>query len=85
MAWTRYQEVDLSWQENAACLGESVDLFFDPATERKALRICARCPVQEECLEESLRVYPLAFFGVAGGMTAEERKKFHNNQRKKAS
>lgn len=42
------------------------------AGERRALEVCARCPVLESCREAVLEL-PLAY-GVAGGLTAAQRR-----------
>ncbi len=50
----------LDWQDDAACLGEDPDLFFDadeddegdvtwPARAAKAKAVCAGCPVSGDC------------------------------------
>jgi ribosomal protein L44E len=41
--------------------------------ERRALLVCGRCPVLQECLELALSYPDQA--GIAGGMTATERRK----------
>lgn len=46
----------------------------DDATAAVAKSVCARCPIQGECLTEALdRNYE---FGVWGGMTEDERRAF---------
>lgn len=70
------------WQFDAACRGEDSALFFAPsyferrevkaAREARAKAICARCPVQEECLEFALRVRES--HGVWGGLNEQERR-----------
>jgi WhiB family transcriptional regulator, redox-sensing transcriptional regulator len=66
------------WRERAACCDVDPELFF-PATDigplcreqiDRAKAVCARCPVQVECLSFALRYLPE---GVAGGLTASER------------
>lgn len=68
------------WQDAAACRGEDIGLFFGPdgerqpereIRERKAKSICARCPVQTECLEYALSRPEK--YGVWGGLNEEER------------
>jgi WhiB family redox-sensing transcriptional regulator len=69
------------WQDDAACRGKEVVLFFGPdgerqperdIRERKAKTLCASCPVRTECLAHALdhRIE----FGVWGGMTERERR-----------
>ena len=58
--------VDATWHKRAACAGYPLSLFFpergsnhsDVPTiqEDRAKRICARCPVRRECLNESLAI-----------------------------
>lgn len=68
------------WWEQAACAGQSLDLFY-PGTngqkkEKKAKQFCARCPVKLECLNDALAAeYPIGpRFGIFGGLTHQERK-----------
>ena len=83
MAVTRVRNapaVDYTWQENAACLGTSGELFLGPDDEkprdrarREALAVvlCVGCPVKRECLEHALTVPER--HGVWGGTTPTER------------
>jgi WhiB family transcriptional regulator, redox-sensing transcriptional regulator len=68
------------WRDMAACKGKS-ELFFPPATAgrgalNEARKICARCPVQEPCLEYALT--EMSTFddgaGMYAGTTAMERR-----------
>lgn len=49
-------EVD-AWKERAACRGADTNMFFpsgkgvSKAEVDRALEICSRCPVKEECFE----------------------------------
>lgn len=43
----------------------------------EAKKICAACPLLEQCAKTALRKPPGTVFGVVGGMTREERVKFH--------
>ena len=53
---------DQSWRKEAACLGLPVNLFFPHQkadaefVPREIIRICADCPVREECLDYALRM-----------------------------
>ncbi len=68
------------WRESAACRGMDTNIFFpgrgDNLTVKAAKVICARCPVRENCLgetltyEEDMQVYPT---GIFGGLSADER------------
>jgi WhiB family redox-sensing transcriptional regulator len=63
----------VTWRERVACAGKDPEIFFsDNANQAK--RICARCPVQIECLEFALSVEGCDAYGVYGGLTNEERK-----------
>jgi len=68
------------WQFEAACRGRDHDLFFPPHGERGPLRdarvaaakrVCAMCPVVDECLRFALRTNQR--YGVWGGLAEEER------------
>ncbi|MFD7444865.1 WhiB family transcriptional regulator [Streptomyces sp. NPDC059909] len=68
------------WQLRAACRGVDSSLFFPPPDERgdaraererKAKRVCRRCPVRAECLRHALKARER--FGVWGGLGEQER------------
>ena len=67
------------WRSRAACLGTTPDLFFPSAESGVAYQaqvaaakaVCARCEVQADCLADALVRMP---YGIAGGLTAEERR-----------
>ena len=63
------------WWDRAKCRGHDPDLWF-PSDEKRsgykhARRICARCPVQLECLEDA--VISDSRYGMFGGLTPTER------------
>ena len=67
------------WWSLAACQAVDPDLFFpmsatNPARAdlAAAKAVCARCPVQAECLQYALAAGPVQ--GVWGGMSEEERR-----------
>jgi WhiB family redox-sensing transcriptional regulator len=67
---------DRPWVALAACRDADPEVFFsngDAAGTAVALRICAGCPVAEECLEWALLAR--ASFGVWGGTTEQERRR----------
>lgn len=73
------QGVDLSWQDDAACQGYDLVLFFGPdgerqpereAREAKAKEICSQCPVRTLCGDDAIARRDL--WGVRGGMNPEE-------------
>jgi WhiB family redox-sensing transcriptional regulator len=57
------------WQEKAACLKSSPELFFYELGEKKAKEVCAECPVSKECLA----AYLFEPYGVFGGLNPSER------------
>ena len=68
------------WRTHAACRSVDPEVFF-PAAETGPLHeaqvavakaVCAGCPVRVECLEDALVRIPE---GIAGGLTAEERRR----------
>ena len=69
------------WQERGNCSKvDDPEIFFLEHAERgkekrkreqQALKICRSCPVIQKCLEHALSVPE--FFGVWGGMTADQR------------
>lgn len=71
---------DWNWQQAAACRGEKLVLFFGregerlperDARERKAVAICAGCPVLQRCRETAFVLK--MDNGVWGGLGEEER------------
>ena len=67
---------DRPWVGFAACRGADPQLFFsdgDSESTAVAVRICAGCAVQEECLDWALSAR--AAFGVWGGTTEQERRR----------
>lgn len=69
-----------AWQDDAACRGEDLVLFFGPdgerepersVRERKAKAICAQCPVMWLCRETAFVLKHDA--GVWGGLGEVER------------
>ena len=78
------------WQERAACREEDPELFFPIGTRdissvqaAKAKRVCARCPVSGECLDEALR--DRIRYGVWGGKTEQEREKLLRRRKRGAA
>jgi WhiB family transcriptional regulator, redox-sensing transcriptional regulator len=72
--------VHWAWQLQGACRASDSSIFFAADGERgvrrleresAAKRICARCPVLEQCRSHALRVRER--YGIWGGMTEEER------------
>lgn len=69
--------------QRPACWGVDPEMFFGPADspagrplhvwERRALAVCAGCPVVAACLAEALELPVADQYGVVGGMTAGQR------------
>ncbi len=67
-----------------ACRGLGTELFFPPKDspeggpmnkwELRALAVCEHCPVRAACLEAALQFPGTEQHGVAGGMTAGQRR-----------
>lgn len=76
--WADYLTIrDQWWRDQAACAGDDVyaEWFFpgknDDLSPRLAKEVCARCPVQAECLDDA--VASADGWAVRGGLTAYER------------
>ncbi|MEU0002381.1 WhiB family transcriptional regulator [Streptomyces microflavus] len=82
----------LAWSDGPdqapACKGVNPNLFFPKAStesegpseaERKALALCAGCPVREWCLERDLDECTVTsrIVGVRGGLRAADRRALH--------
>lgn len=82
------------WRNSAACLGVDPDLWFPlgraPDQEVQAKAICARCPVQRQCLDEAMETETLragkvldevgeamrpARWGIRAGLNPDQRHK----------
>lgn len=55
------------------------DVFFDSAMSVRAKRICAACPVREECLAHALACNER--YGIWGGTTPFDRRKMKRRNR----
>ena len=71
-------EYATDWRSAGACLTADPDLFFPIAVGTfaskqiaRAQRICAGCPVKQQCLDFAMRTRELT--GIWGGTTPEER------------
>jgi WhiB family redox-sensing transcriptional regulator len=62
------------WAGYAACRDADADLFFSTEEPEvaSAVKICAGCPVRDECLEWALETR--VRYGVWGGATERERR-----------
>lgn len=66
-----------NWRNDALCLGAGNHLYFGPdgadaGYYNRARRICALCPVREECLVHALT--EPEHHGMWGGLTPTERR-----------
>jgi WhiB family redox-sensing transcriptional regulator len=71
------------WMEEAACKSEPRVFFFPDAADwvdPRAGRICAVCPVKDDCLDYALRNPSLD--GIWGGTSEEERRKMRRQRRR---
>lgn len=62
------------WRERANCQGTDGDVFFPEkgGSNREAKRICSRCDVRTECLENALATDER--YGILGGLSERERR-----------
>jgi len=62
------------WEAEAACYGMTHLYFPRNGSAKRALAICAECPVLEQCKAEALELSSrVTLHGVWGGMTQRER------------
>jgi WhiB family redox-sensing transcriptional regulator len=67
------------WTDKAACAGKFTEDWFSDWGERKAKKVCAGCPVRNECLA----AYLFEPHGIFGGLTPTERESYRRNIRRK--
>lgn len=76
----RVNDAVWGWQDEAACAGIGLDVWFAPEREQAAdraereeyaKRICGVCPVRDACLAHALNYDER--YGIWGGLTEEER------------
>lgn len=62
------------WMQEAACKGAPPEMFFGHSGEHVILaqRVCAKCPVRQECLQYALDNNEAN--GVWGGMSERQRR-----------
>lgn len=65
---------DRAWQEQALCAQSDPDAWFPEkgASTREAKRICGRCEVRVECLEDALARDER--YGIRGGLSERQRR-----------
>jgi hypothetical protein len=75
------------WRTQAACTGDTAELFFPVGDNLKARAqadqaktVCRRCPVREACLSWALETRQDE--GVLGGLTEDERRVLHGRRRR---
>lgn len=64
-----------TWRCRAVCREADPEAFFPPrgGSARPAKRVCSRCPVAAECLDEALGYPASEDFGIRGGLSERER------------
>lgn len=65
----------MSWRSRAACRTTGVEIFFAKRTSpegRRAVEVCAGCPVREACLAECVATEKIRL-GIRGGLGPYER------------
>ncbi len=66
----------LDWLQYAACKGKTGPFFSRYADDvALARKLCAGCPVREECLDHAMS--DLSLVGLWAGLTADERRAHH--------
>lgn len=90
-SFLRLNVQDVGWMDRSACRepslvppqgGRVLDWFYGQYTYNIAKKICARCQVQDECLdyvEPFERMYDWCS-GVAAGMTPNERRALYRRK-----
>lgn len=70
--------MDMNWRDDAACIGQSLELFFDdnPKTMRRtsleAKQFCDSCRVRNDCLNYAIDNN--IFVGIYGGLSNKQRR-----------
>jgi len=78
----------MNWINRAACRGLDSAFFFPVNGNEnrfaKAIEICSRCPVRQQCLELTMRLDDRDdAWGIFGGKTPRERRIMRDERRKK--
>ena len=68
----------MTWRTEAACRGKDPDYWHPPQDQPwlvyKAIKICAKCPVKQQCLEFALTFTPTEDqYGIYGGYNPKQR------------
>ncbi|MGI9605581.1 MAG: WhiB family transcriptional regulator [Acidimicrobiales bacterium] len=77
--------MDPNWMARGLCANQPPETFFpsDGVGVEVAKRICAKCPVQERCLEYALK--NRIDHGVWGGCSERQRRRILKARRKEAA
>ena len=77
--------LDGDWSDRARCRGLDPDQFFvrGAAQARRAIAVCGRCDVKEQCLRYALE--NAVDFGVWGGLTERQRRAYQRRMLANAS
>lgn len=70
------------WMNDRACIGRPPEMFFPTSASEAVLakRVCAHCPVREQCLEFALANHEK--YGIYGGMGVKQRNKLQAARRR---
>lgn len=87
-----FKGIDWKWQNDAACHGEDLVLFFGVDGERqvereirefKAQQVCMGCPVRTDCLDYA--VTRPEKYGTWGSLNEDERSRERRRRTRKVS
>ncbi|QFP94839.1 WhiB family transcription factor [Mycobacterium phage Marshawn] len=75
-----------AWEHDALCVQTDPHLFFPQKGKgaRDAKRICARCPVVDECLDRAM-AFGVEVEGIWGGTTQRDRRAMKRAEREAAA
>ena len=75
------------WFHDAYCRGAPTDMFFDHLRWSKAIELCEKCRVRQQCLDEAMleeEDLPMRFIdGVRGGLTPPQRVEIRRKENKR--
>ncbi len=74
--------MDRAWVHRSACKGLDPIIFYPASDEEadEAKEVCARCPVQDDCLEHAIS--NREHNGIWGGATERERQRIIRRRRR---
>lgn len=80
-------QLDTAWMKSALCAQTDPEIWFPdaPRDSAKAISICKRCFVLDECLSWVMGQEIETFMGVWGGTTHEQRKRLKRGLRKQVA